>query len=169
MLDQSTIQTISVVLTGLTVSIAAIYYTLTLRYTRMIMKTTLETRQVQMFMNLFIYHLNYNFNKQAGQQLMEWKWEDFEDFDRKYGLKSNPEAWTWWTLIMNWFEGISLLADSNLVNIDVIDKWVGAWFRSFWEKFEPIVIKYRTHLDRPVFYKNLEELYSHLEKLHPEK
>lgn len=70
---------------------------------------------------------------------------------------------------MNWFEGISLLADSNLVNIDVIDKWVGAWFRSFWEKYEPIVIKYRTHLNRPVFYKNSEELYSHLDKEHPAK
>lgn len=44
MVDQLTLQTISIVLTGLTLSIAAIYYMLTLRYTRMNMKNTLETR-----------------------------------------------------------------------------------------------------------------------------
>jgi hypothetical protein len=116
-------------------------------------------------MNLFTYHLNYNFNKQAAQQLIEWEWNDFEDINMKYGLKSNPEAW--WTLIMNWFEGIGLLAESDLVDIDVIDKWVGAWFRGFWEKFEPIVIEYRKSLNRPGFYRNLDELYSYLTKAHP--
>jgi hypothetical protein len=161
-----TVETISIVFTGLSVSVAAFYYMNMLRNAQRTRELTLETRQVEMFMNLFIYHLDFDFNKQAGEQLMEWAWEDFEDFDRKYGLKSNPEAYAWWTLIMNWFEGISLLADSNLVDIGVIDRWVGPWFRTFWEKYEPIVIAYRTHLNRPTFFVNLDELYSLLNKTH---
>ncbi len=166
MVELGVYQTVTIVFTGVSISLAAFYYISVLSTTQKTQQITLETRQTQLFMNLFIYHLNYNFNEQAARQLLEWEWEDFENFDIKFGLKSNPEAWTWWTLIMNWFEGIGILAESNLVDIDVINKWVGAWFKSFWEKYEPIVIEYRTHLNRPTFYKNLGELYTIL-KAHP--
>jgi len=53
MIDQLTLQTIGILLTGLTVSIAAIYYTLTLRYTRRKLELQLETRQTQLFMQIY--------------------------------------------------------------------------------------------------------------------
>ena len=46
MVDQVTIQTLGILLTGFSVSLAAVYYTMTLR-------NQTETRQAQLFMQLF--------------------------------------------------------------------------------------------------------------------
>ncbi len=47
------IQTIGVLVATASVTLAATYYMLTLRATQRSMKNTLETRQVQMFMNIY--------------------------------------------------------------------------------------------------------------------
>ena len=86
-------QTLSIVFTGLSISIAAFYYINTLRNAQ-------KTRQIQMFMQL--YESKYD---QEGLEalftLMYLEWEDFDDYMEKYShvtgnnkISVMRETWT---------------------------------------------------------------------------
>ena len=83
MVDQLTLQTIGILLTAVTVSIAAIYYTLTLRYTRRNQELQLETRQAQFFIQTYQSLVTPEVQKLYGE-ILEWEWTDFDDFAEKY-------------------------------------------------------------------------------------
>jgi hypothetical protein len=52
MVDQLALQTIGILMTGVSLTIAAAYYTLTLRNTQKNQQLQLETRQAQLYMGL---------------------------------------------------------------------------------------------------------------------
>jgi len=79
------LQTISKALTGVSLSSAAIYYVLTLKYTQWNMKTTHETPQTQLFMGLYAVMRNKEFVTDTRESTY-WKWHDFEDFRKKVWL-----------------------------------------------------------------------------------
>ena len=115
MVDYSTL---SIIFTGLSISIAAFYYISTLRNTKKNQELQLETRQTQLFM-----HFNDKFESRRdvwNEIKDEWSWNDYDDFMRKYGPESNAEEWMKFLSIAGLFEQIGVLAKHGSVDVKLI-------------------------------------------------
>ena len=80
-----TIKTVSIVFTGLSVSLAAFYYISTLRNAQRTQEMQLETRQTQIFMQIY-QQLNSEDSFRTWAELMNIECENYDDFLRKYAL-----------------------------------------------------------------------------------
>jgi hypothetical protein len=167
MVDQLTLQTIGILLTGLTVSIAAIYYTLTLRYTRRNQDLQLETRQAQLFMNFYENYRSQEFRKNYYDYVFVQEWTDYDDFMEKYGPQSNMETFSGNGSVIGFFEGIGFLLKIRLIDIQHVDELLRNSFLLFWRRFEPYLIGSREALQLEV-YPNIEYLANELQKYYKE-
>lgn len=144
MVDYSTL---SIVFTGLNISIAAFYYISTLRNTKKNQELQLETRQTQLFMQF-----NDKFESRRGiwdEIYGEWSWDDYDDFMRKYGPESNPEEWMKFRSIAGLYEQMGVLAKHGSVDVKLIYDLVAGYPIRFWDKFEDIIDGYRVEREAP--------------------
>jgi hypothetical protein len=90
------VQTIGVLVTAASVSVAAIYYIMTLRTQQANMKTTLETRQAQLLMQIYNRVSNRDFARDWAEINYFWKWNDNKEYWKKYGtnLRNTPSSRT---------------------------------------------------------------------------
>jgi hypothetical protein len=47
-------------------------------------------------------------------------WKDVEEFNEKYGWRSNPEAWSKLLLIERIYNSVGILLKENMVNADIV-------------------------------------------------
>ena len=153
----------SIVLTGVSVSLAAIYYILTLRNTQRNMKMTLETRQTQLFMDLYAVMRNKEFVRDT-RELTYWKWNDFEDFRKKYGSRASKEANSVFVSIGNFFDGIGVLVKRNLINPDLVDDLMSPWVEWYWNTFGSVITEYRKIVG-PQYMEWVEYLYDRIKSV----
>jgi hypothetical protein len=168
MVDYSTI---SIVFTGLSISIAAFYYISTLRNTRKNQDLQLETRQAQLFMQIYrTWSSRETIN--IRKELQNWEWTDYDDFIRKYGPESNPEAWTSFQELANFYEGIGVLINRQLIDPAFVDDLMSGATLWGWETFGEIVKDFRVRANAPYFYEFWEYLYNAVSAIaheqHPE-
>ena len=83
-------QTVSIVFAGLSIGLAAIYYMMTLRNSQKAQQLQLETRQAQLFMQIY-YTWSSSETINIRKELRTWTWTDYDDFIQKYGEANNPE------------------------------------------------------------------------------
>jgi len=140
--------------------IAAFYYILTVRNTLRNMQTTLETRQAQLFMQIYNnFHETEFFDKFT--DIITWKWRDYDDFLKKYGWKENPKAFHSMGSVAAYFEGIGVLVHRNFIDVDLVGELMSRHVVLFWEKIEPISKEMRKRYKLPVdLY--LEHLYNEI-------
>jgi len=105
--------TLSIVLTGIGIIVAISYYTLTLRNAN-------RTRQAQLFMQLYDRWVDVEF-KQLQREVSEMSWVDYDDYLRKYGPQSNPEANDKTRSLGAYFEGIGVLVNRRLIEASMVD------------------------------------------------
>jgi hypothetical protein len=91
-----TIETISIVFTGISISLAAFYYINTLRNTKRNQDLQLETRQAGLFMEMYREYRGLDFRRQL-LRVRHLEWTDFDDWFEKYGPGSNSEKWSGWS------------------------------------------------------------------------
>ena len=148
------VQTIGLLVTAASVSIAAIYYTISLHNQN-------ETRQAQLFMQLYS---QISTNKELFRHIMEhmivWEYKDFDDFEGKWGLKTNPDENTYWHLDANFLEGVGILVNRGLVSVSLVESWMGFWVIGHWEKFSPYIREFRVRYNDPRLFIENERLYS---------
>ena len=77
MVDLAEIQSIYYMVAATGVLIAAIYYVVNMKATQRNMKNTLETRQAQIFMQLYALYDNREFFEDYGNICNTYKYEDF--------------------------------------------------------------------------------------------
>jgi len=176
MVDQLTLQTIGILLTGLTVSIAAIYYTLTLRYTRRnqelalkAQEQALETRQAQMFLQML------NRWRDEVQGLDVWsvisnKLENAEDYLEKN--QSDDDFRRVVSAFIGFYEGLGVIVKEGYLSIRLVALMWAGMTRTFWENIlEDTVDDLRVHFGLPRFLSETEyvcrELMKYIEE-HPE-
>jgi hypothetical protein len=178
------VQTIGVLVTAVSVSVAAIYYAFTLRINlknqELMLKTqessvktqelalkaqqqNLETRQAQLFMQIFDKFIEPEFSNKL-TQVMSWKWVDYDDFNKKYGPKANPDAWQSEGSIAAFFEGIGLLIYMNLLDSKLVYSLLFQHVKFFWEKMKPISLEMRQRVS-PNIDRWIEFLYSEMMKI----
>jgi hypothetical protein len=88
-------QTIGVLVTAASVTVAAIYYSLTLRTNQRNSKANLETRQAQLFMQLYTTFSSYEFKTKWHNIMDVLEWRDYEDFWAKFGYSTLRSSRSW--------------------------------------------------------------------------
>jgi len=150
-------------MTGISLTIAAAYYTLTLRNTQKNQQLQLETRQAQLFTQLYSEFRSSEKLRLYGKAL-QMMWDDYDDFQKKYGLE-NWEKRVPFTSMSLFYEEIGVLIEEELIDINLVIQLIGVTFRLFWEKFEPIVLETRIRESVPTYFDKMEYLYNEIKKL----
>jgi len=166
MIDQMTLQTIGILLTAVTVSIAAIYYTLTLRYTRRNQDLQLETRQAQLFIQLYRDQKEPRFLQAMGTLISQGEVTDVDVSlqDQEYRAA--------YFMVSNHFEGIGVLVHKGLIDVELVDDIISGGFTRFWEYTKPVTDAVRESRNWPQWNEFTEYLYNRVKSLvleqHPE-
>lgn len=159
-----TIETISIVFTGLSISLAAFYYINTLRNAQENQRLQLETRQAQLYMQFYSKWCDKEFARQW-QEFQGYMWSDFEDYMNKYSPDKNIEASSSMLSIGRYFEGLGVLVGRKLVDVDLVDDLMSGTIIRYWEKFEPIMVEYREQMGWPQLGEWVEFLYNQIKPL----
>ena len=146
------IESIPYVLTGIGIIVSILYYTSVLRNANKTQKMALETRQTQLFLQL--YGTATSENMQTVLEILSWEWEDRDDFVEKY---SNPELYGMYNSQFQRFNGIGLLAMRDQIDLDLVYQFVGAVIIGLWEKFGEIIVSREEHSNRMHGFKFLYE------------
>ena len=166
----STIQTASLV-------IGIIYYITIMRNSQRnqelalkAQEQALETRQAQLFMELYNTWRAPEFRRNWYMIRHIWEWEDFDDFWEKYG-PSDAELSAIRSSVLAFFEGIGVLVKRGLIDMNLVVDLLYTGIKETWEKYEEIIYGWRTKAGIPHIWKNYEYLYNELMKYveeHPE-
>jgi hypothetical protein len=164
------IETFSIVFTGLSVSLAAFYYISTLRNAQRTQQLQLETRQAQLFMQIYQQFISKDFKLSYLDIINNWSWDDFDDFIRKYvaDIENNSK----WDIVGSFFEGIGVLVKRGLVNPALVDDLMSGHTLMSWEKMEPVYLEIRRRWNWPQIAEWWEYLYNEIKAIaseqHPE-
>jgi len=88
-----------------------------------------------------------------------WEYKNYEEFEEKYGLKTNPDENTYWHLDANFLEGVGILVNRGLVSVSLVESWMGFWVIGHWEKFSPYIREFRVRYNDPRIFIENEKLY----------
>lgn len=83
---------------------------------------------------------------------------NLEDYTKKYGLTDITE-------ISVLFDGIGVLLEQNLIDINMVDQLFGTTVYILWNKMEPVIHAMRIGLNEPAFFGHFENLITKL-KMH---
>jgi hypothetical protein len=158
------VQTIGVLVTATSVTIAAIYYVMTLRASQRNMKTNLETRQAQLFMPIYSTYYSDEFMR-ARSEILKWNYENYDDYVAKYGYEANPEANTMHRKVNGYFEGIGVLVSHGLIDSSLVDDLMSGAIVTYWEKFRSYILEYRRRIDWPQAGEQIEYLYKQIKPI----
>ena len=155
-------------MTATSVTIAAIYYVLTLRVSQRNMKHTLETRQAQFMMQLNESMTNVEAYKNW-IELMNMEWTDLDDYERKWGAGCNLEAAAkrvslWWR-----YGFLGQLLRRDLVDREWLYKAFGNMVLQQWFKWEPILMRIRKLFNDPQYGADFEYIAKEMIKMDEQK
>ena len=144
------------------------YYVMTVQSQRKNQKQTLETRQAQLFMQLYQRTINEESNRRWSTQML-YQWDNYEDFDKKYGPNSDDNATILHTTWQQ-FNGVGLLLRRGLIDRETAYGLSGGWRAVLiWVKWKDIIVKMRERYFNPDYMDGLEYLGVEMMKYREEK
>ena len=148
------IQTVSIAVASAGVFAAAIYYILQIRHqTRM--------RQTDVLMRLYQDWGREDLQK-ACRTVVELEFEDYDGYVKKYGT-SGPVVADWFRVAW-FFNGIGVLLQGKLADIELVYKLFGYMVISLWEKLKPVIEGMKRQSDEPRSLEWFEYLYNEMKK-----
>jgi hypothetical protein len=159
LVDLSIIQPVSQVAAAIGVCIAATYYVITLRAQQTTMRHTLETRQTQIFMELYKMFASKDFMQDLEEILLHWKFKDHADFYRQYGSDVDPVKHAKFDSMLQFFDGIGILVERKLIDPNIVYAKMRFAIIAFWEKYESVVVGDRALHETPKLFSYVEYLY----------
>jgi len=163
-----TVETISIVFTGLSISLAAFYYISTLRNAQKMQQLTLETRQAQLFMQMYGRWSEAAFHD-AATDIRSTSWVDFPDFESR--VLEDPSKYKSLGTMIRFYEGIGVLVKEGLIDMRFVSLLMAGDLRHFWEEIGPIIGLWRKAWSYPRLASETEYLSNSLIKYmeeHPE-
>jgi len=145
------------------------YYIMTLNNTRKNQEMQLETRQAQLFMQVYNRFNSRAFVSQLNEIRFRWSYTDLDDFMEKYGPKTNPEANDSMGSTIYFFEGIGVLMKKGLIDTEFVDDLMSGVIVSLWDKFGPMIIEQRERYNWPTAAEWFEYLYNQIKPLYDEQ
>jgi hypothetical protein len=159
------VQTIGVLVTATSVSIAAIYYIMTLRTQQKNMKLTLETRRIGLIDNISS-RLQGLEGQRNYQEVMNYEWTDYEDFIRKYGSRYNQEAAAKRNFFYGTYDSLGAMLRKGMVEKEDLYDHGLYMVIEFWAKYRSIIEESRKRLHGSFWLSDLEYLANEMMKVH---
>lgn len=168
MVEQVTFQTLFQFLQTVGILVGVFYYIMTIRTNQRNQRMQLETRQAQLFMQLYNRFRDDTRNIDIAS-FMDADFESYGDFQR---LSQTDDDFTQaLSALGGFFEGIGVMVREGYIPVRLIALQWGGNTRRFWEKLEPVVSELRETRSFPRAWAETEYLYSELMKYleeHPE-
>jgi hypothetical protein len=119
----------------------------------------LETRQAQLFMDMYREFVT---ESESGTiyLLLNMKYTDYEDFERKYGHDENPEANNMITRHMMLMEGFGVLIREGYISVRLVALLTSGTIRLGWEKMRDYIYEVRKRNNMPRWSIEYEYLYN---------
>ena len=161
----STLQTIALI-------VGIIYYLIIMRNSQRNQELTLETRQAQMFMQIY-HRLNDPYLQKAIIILHGVDFKDIDDFLSKSNSETaeGRELKESITAFISYYEGVGVLVREGLIDIRYVALLICGMTKNTWEKFKDIAPKIREQPGMKRWASEWEYLYNELMKYleeHPE-
>ena len=163
MVEQVAFQTLFQFLQTVGILVGVYYYITTIRVSRMNQELQLETRQAQLFMQVFNRMQDIEFANHFNEIMLR-EWKDYDDWNRKYGRYTNPSAQAKSSSIGQFFEGLGVILKQGLIDIDIVGELMSRFVLLYWEKIRPIIMEMRERMNNPEVLLYAEYLYDELLK-----
>jgi hypothetical protein len=152
--------TISIMIAATSVVIGVINSILSSRREERRSKTTLDTRQAQLFMQIYNHFSNPEFQKQIHYLHRHVHYENYEDFNEKLELEEQIDEVGMVASAFAFFEGVGVLVEDGLIDVKIVNKLLGSNIVLFWEKFGPLV-----RPNAPKAWDHTEYLYNEIKRI----
>jgi hypothetical protein len=163
------VETVSIVFTGLSISLAAFYYISTLRNANRMRELTLkaqelaiESRNTQFFMQLYS---STNDEDAIKMVFTEKKWDSFDEWWEQNGATNNPDIFARWFKMMYTHELFGLMAKRGFLDIEIIDDLMSGGILMIWDRYGPIVEGMREKYGYPQLQEHQEYLVNEIRKI----
>jgi len=167
MVDLVVLQSVSYVAVAIGVVLAALNYIVTSIREDRRSKQNLETRQAQLFMQLYQSATNPELNE-AEFMLYDIEFKDLDDWN---ALLKDKEKYKAWMIYGSCLEGIGVLVRENLIDIRLPALLMSGDITWFWERYKPGISDCRSKRNWPRFLIETEYLYDRVKdygREHPE-
>ena len=124
------------------------------------LKDIVKSRNTDLFVNLYNQLTSKEFQKMFNDIVYNYRWTDYEDWLSKYGPDSNLEAWSSFSSVGNFFDGLGVLVHRELIDISLVDDLMSSSVIWLWEKTEPVIRERRVRRNRPQIWEWVEYLYN---------
>jgi hypothetical protein len=145
---------------GLTASIT--YYAIILNNANKTQQQQLETRQAQLFMQIYGKWNEASFSKHYTYLIYGLKWSNYQEF--KELILDNIENWESMANVIRFFEGLGVLLSEGLVDMRLIALTMATDIITYWEKLKPSILEFRRESNSPRIADQSEYLYNELLK-----
>ena len=155
MAEPFTLQTLLTYLTLISVPVGVFYHIMTLRNTRKNQELQLETRQAQLFMQIY-QEMSSPEHYIRANELLTMEWEDWDDYYRKYSSENNPEAYALRCSMWYRLNGVGLLVKAGLIDVDRVYDLMSGTILWQWEKWGDIITRIRGQYNIPGYMEGFE-------------
>ena len=87
-----------------------------------------------------------------------YEWEDYDEYDEKYGPETHPEKNKDIRSLVSFFYGLGVLIATDRIDIELLGMQIGALVMPFWNKMEPVFIEWSKRTNQPYSFVYLEFL-----------
>jgi len=110
----------------------------------------LETRQAQLFMQVYVQSLSKDFIKQW-YAVKDFQYKGLEDFKERYGIDNNPDFYYSFVSIGNYIDGIGVLVRQGIMDIKLVNDMMGSYAVWWWRIVESYIKDARVDSNAPDF------------------
>ena len=149
----------------ISIPVGVTYHIITLYNQTRTQKHAQESRQAQLYMQLYSFYDNKEFLKDYGNITTNMPFKDAEDWWNKYSPQHDIEAYSAWLRVGRFFDGVGILLEKELIEKDLIYRLLGDVIQGAWEGTSDetgigIWLQgTRDAYDRPNLWKHYEDLY----------
>ena len=125
----------------------------------------LETRQAQLYMQVYNIMASREFVVADNKLVLEWskqKFTNWADFMDKYGPEANREDYLIWDQMGHIIEGMGVLVKNGLLNVQYVDDLMGGLIIGYWDIFRDAILDFRKINNYPAAWDMTELLYDKL-------
>jgi len=139
------------------------YYIMTLRNQQKNQEHSKETRKIQLLLDI-----NKDIEGSGSgvqyNEIMDMKWDSYDDFVSKYGVENNPDAYRMRRRMWQIMHRNGLLVRDGLIDVRALVDYTSGGSLYMWRKFKDIIEEIRRLYDMPDYLIGLEYLAGEVEK-----
>lgn len=143
------VQTISIAVASASVVAGVIYYSFQIRHQN-------KMRQTDLVMRLYAQFSSVEFQRTL-EKVMKNEAKDFDEYNKKYG-------WSEALSVIVFFEGIAILLNRKLIDLDLVGEMFSIVIKTTWEKNRDIILEARKAQNQPMLFGWSEYLYKEIKK-----